>query len=342
MAAREESTIGMAEQQTPDEQPAPDGAPTRSFWRSFVRSRGGMLGLFMLLSTILIAILAPWIAPYDPYEPVEATAADVMAPPSPEHPLGQDDIGRDVLSLVIYGARISLLVGFSASVIIVLLGVVVGMTAGYAGGRTDLVLMRITDAILVIPSLPLMLVVIAVAGRSLGNIILVIGLLSWTYMARVVRAQVLSVKERQFVMRARALGVSVLGIVIIHVLPQVLPVIFAEATLDVSFAILSEASLSFLGLGDPTLVSWGSMLNRAFLRGAVTKGAWWYLIPPGVALAWVTLGLVLVSNVVQEIINPRLQTHHLFDERKMVSIRRLVSRGSAPAQEPPMAKGSSV
>jgi peptide/nickel transport system permease protein len=135
-------------------------------------------------------------------------------------------------------------------------------------------------------------------------------------------------------MRARALGISSLGIVIVHVLPQVLPVIFAEATLDVSWAILSEASLSFLGLGDPTLVSWGSMLNRAFMRGAVTRGAWWYLLPPGFALAWVTLGLVMVSNSVQEIINPRLQTHHLFDERKIVALGRLLTRRAAPSEEP--------
>ena len=306
----------------------------RSFLRSFIRKKAGMLGAFMLFSMVFVAVFAPWIAPYDPYEPVDATAADVMAPPSAEHLLGQDDVGRDVLSMVIYGARVSLLVGFAASVIIVVLGCTVGLAGGYFGGRTDVVLMRITDAILVIPALPLMLVVIAVAGRSLSNIILIIGLLSWTYMARVVRAQVLSVKERTFVLRARALGVPVLGVIVSHVLPQTLPVIFAEATLDVSFAILSEATLSFLGLGDPTLVSWGSMLNRAFMRGAVTKGAWWYLIPPGVALAWVTLGLVLLSNAVQEIINPRLQTHHLFDERKVVSLRSLLSRRGAPAEEP--------
>lgn len=323
----------MAEQETMNEQETASAGAPRTFWRSFVRKRAGVLGLFMLVSTILVALLAPWIAPYNPYEPVEATAQDVMAPPSREHPLGQDDIGRDVLSLTIFGARISLLVGFAAALIIVLLGCTIGLAAGYAGGRVDMALMRFTDAILVIPALPLMLVVIAVAGRSLNNIILIIGLLSWTYMARVVRAQVLSVKERQFVMRARALGVTGLGIVVIHVLPQVLPVIFAEATLDVSFAILSEASLSFLGLGDPTLISWGSMLNRAFMRGAVTKGAWWYLFPPGMALAWVTLGLVLLSNAIQEIINPRLQTHHLFDERKMVVLKRLVGIPHAPAEE---------
>jgi peptide/nickel transport system permease protein len=315
----------MAEQETTNGQETASAGAPRTFWRSFVRKRAGVLGLFMLVSTILVALLAPWIVPYNPYEPVDATAQDVMAPPSREHPLGQDDIGRDVLSLTIYGARISLLVGFAAAIIIVLLGCTIGLAAGYAGGRVDMALMRFNDAIL--------LVVIAVAGRSLNNIILIIGLLSWTYMARVVRAQVLSVKERQFVMRARALGVTGLGIVVIHVLPQVLPVIFAEATLDVSFAVLSEASLSFLGLGDPTLISWGSMLNRAFMRGAVTKGAWWYLLPPGMALAWVTLGLVLLSNAIQEIINPRLQTHHLFDERKMVVLKRLVGIPHAPAEE---------
>jgi peptide/nickel transport system permease protein len=324
----------MAEQQVLLEEVAEVRVPTHSTWRKFLRKKAGVLGSIMLLSMVMIAVLAPWIAPYDPYEPVQATAADVMAPPSSEHLLGTDESGRDVLSLVIYGSRISLLVGFSASVIIVVLGCVIGITAGYAGGRADLLLMRFTDAILVIPALPLMLVIIAVAGRSLSNIILIIGLLSWTYMARVVRAQVLSIKERQFVMRARALGISSLGIVMVHILPQVLPVIFAEATLDISWAILSEASLAFLGLGDPTLVSWGSMLNRAFMRGAVTRGAWWYLLPPGFALAWVTLGLVLVSNAVQEIVNPRLQTHHLFDERKIVALGRLLSRRDAASEEP--------
>jgi peptide/nickel transport system permease protein len=323
----------MAEEEALLKETTEAQTPTRSFWRSFLRKKAGILGAIMLLSMVLIAVFAPWIAPYDPYEPVQATAEDVMASPSREHPLGTDESGRDVLSLVIYGSRVSLLVGFAASVIIVLLGCVIGIAAGYAGGRTDLFLMRFTDAILVIPALPLMLVIIAVAGRSLNLIILVIGLLSWTYMARVVRAQVLSVTERQFVLRARALGISSLGIVIVHVLPQVLPVIFAEATLDVSWAILSEASLAFLGLGDPTLVSWGSMLNRAFMRGAVTRGAWWYLLPPGVALAWVTLGLVLVSNAIQEIVNPRLQTHHLFDERKVVALVRLLARRDMPSEE---------
>lgn len=294
---------------------------TNTFLKMFLSRKSGVIGMIMLLSVILIAVFAPWIAPYDPYAPITATTEDVLAPPSPEHPLGQDEVGRDVLSLVIYGSRISLLVGFAASAITVLLGCTIGLISGYVGGRLDIALMRITDGVLVIPALPLMLVIIAVAGRGIGYIILVIGLLTWPYTARVVRAQVLSVKERQFILRAKAIGVSQIGIVMVHILPQVLPVIFASATLDISYAIIGEASLSFLGLGDPNLVSWGSMLNRAFLRGAVSNKAWWYLIPPGFMLAWVTLGLYLVSDSIQEIINPRLRTHHLFDERKIIAFK---------------------
>jgi peptide/nickel transport system permease protein len=292
---------------------------TNSFWRELLRRKQGIIGLVMLGFVVFVAVFAPWIAPYDPYAPVTSTSDDVFAAPSIQHLLGQNESGRDVLSLVIHGARVSLLVGFAASFITVTIGCTVGLlTAGYLGGRVDTFLMRFTDGVLVIPALPLMLVITAVTGQSIRNIILVIGFLAWPYTARIVRAQVLSVKERQFILRARAIGEGHIGVVFRHILPQVLPVIFASATLDISYAILSEASLSFLGLGDPTLVSWGSMLNRAFMRGAVSREAWWYLIPPGLLLAWITLGLNLVSNAVQEIINPRLQTHHLFDERKII------------------------
>jgi len=305
-----------------------------SFWREFLRNKAGVAGLIMLVTIIFVAVFAPILTIYDPYEMITATAADVMASPSHEHILGQDEVGRDVLSSVIYGSRISLLVGFSASMITVLLGCTIGLISGYVGGRVDIALMRITDGVLVIPTLPLMLVIIAVAGRGLGYIILVIGLLTWPYTARIVRAQVLSVKERQYVLRAKAIGVSHIGIVLVHILPQVLPVIFASATLDISYAIISEASLSFLGLGDPSLVSWGSMLNRAFLRGAVSTGAWWYLVPPGILLAWVTMGLNLVSNAIQEIVNPRLRTHHLFNERKILSLlKRREYQPSLPGEE---------
>jgi peptide/nickel transport system permease protein len=307
--------------------------------RTFLRNKMGVCGLLMLISIILVAIFAPQIAPCDPYEIVDVNTSDVLAPPSQGHLLGQDDAGKDVLSSVIYGARISLLVGFSASFIIVVMGSVLGMIAGYFGGRVDLIIMRFVDIILVIPQLPLMLVIIVVAGRGIINIILVIGFLTWSYMARIVRAQVMSVKERTFILRARSIGVSHLRIIVRHILPQVVPMMFAEMTLDVSFAIISESTLSFLGLGDPTLISWGSMLNRAFLRGAVTLGAWWYLLPPGLALAWVTLGFTFFGNALQEIINPRLKTHHLFDERKIVSLLSKRGDGLGVERESPSIAG---
>ncbi len=305
-------------------------------WRSFFQNRLGVLGLILLVLIIAVAAFAPALAPYDPYEVITVAPEDVLAAPKPGHPLGTDDTGKDVLSSVIYGSRISLTVGFSAALIIIVVGSVLGMIAGYFGGRIDVLIMRFVDAIFVIPQLPLMLVIIAVAGRGIVNIILVIGLLSWTYMARIVRSQVLTVKERVFVMRARAVGVGTLLIMVRHILPQVLPLIFAEATLDVSWAILSEATLSFLGLGDPTLVSWGSMLNRAFLRGAVTRGAWWFLVPPGLALALVTLALTFIGNALQEMANPRLKTHHLFDERRITA---LLGR---PGGEMPEQAGNSI
>jgi oligopeptide/dipeptide ABC transporter ATP-binding protein len=177
----------------------------------------------------------------------------------------------------------------------------------------------VVDFLLVIPDLPLMLVFISMWGRGLWKIILVIGLLGWTYTARLVRSLVVSIKERQFIMRARAIGASNLRIILRHVFPQVLPIILAMAVLDISGAIIAESSLSFLGLGDPTLISWGMMLNFAFER-AISRMAWWFLLPPGFAIVWVSLGLVLLGTTLEEIVNPRLKTHHLFDARRMVAL----------------------
>ena len=274
----------------------------------------------MLLFMAVATIFAPVIAPYDPYAHVTVQPEDVMAPPDQQHILGRDDAGRDVLSLLLYGARVSLMVGFTASLMSMLIGTTVGMIAGYFGGRVGSVLMRLTDGLMVIPRLPFMLVLIAVWGRGLWKIILVIGLLGWTYTARLVRSQVISVKERQYVLRARSTGASSLRIIVRHIFPQIVPLILAQAVLDVSASILSESSLSFLGLGDPMLVSWGSMLNFAFERGAISRGAWWYLLPPGLGIVWVTLGLLFLGNTLEEIINPRLRTHHLFNPRRMVAL----------------------
>jgi peptide/nickel transport system permease protein len=291
----------------------------REIWSVLRRRPAAMAGLFMLLSVVFVAVFAPWLAPYDPYESVDVTAADILAPPDAEHLLGRDDAGKDVLSLLIYGARISLLVGFTASFMSIVLGTTIGLSAGFYGGRVDNALMRLTDFLMVIPTLPLMLVIISVWGRGIERIILVIGLLYWTYTARLVRSQVLSIKERKFVLRSRAIGASNRRIIMRHILPQVLPLIIAQGVLDISTAIIAESSLAFLGLGDPTAISWGMMLNFAFER-AISRMAWWFILPPGIAIVWVSLSLVLIGTAIEDIVNPRLRTHHLFDARQMMSL----------------------
>jgi len=287
--------------------------------REYIRSPMGLVGGLMLLVIAFAAIFAPWLAPYDPYAPVEAGSEDVLAPPSAEHILGLDDVGKDVFSELLYGARISLLVGLAASAFSMVLGTTVGLVAGYYGGRVGNALMRVGDFLMVMPSLPLMLVIISVWGRGLGKVVLVIGLLGWTYNARLVRSQVLSIKERQFVQRARSIGAGSSRIVLRHILPQVVPVLFAQAILDISAFILYESTLSFLGLGDPTRISWGTMLHFAFER-AITPGAWWFVLPPGLAIVFVSIGLMLAGTTLEQIVNPRLKSHHLFNPKRMIAM----------------------
>jgi ABC-type dipeptide/oligopeptide/nickel transport system permease subunit len=291
------------------------------FWTTLQHKPLAALGLVMLLVVIFIAIFAPMITPYTLEEmaSLKVKSGDVLAPPDTAHLLGRDDAGKDVLSQLLYGSRISLLVGFSAAFMSLIIGTIVGMTAGYFGGKVDNFLMRLVDFLLVIPTLPLMLVIITFWGRGLEKIVFVIGLLYWTYMARLVRSQVISIKERHYILRSKALGANDLRIIVRHIFPQVVPLIIAQGVLDTSTAIIAESSLAFLGLGDPTKVSWGMMLNFAFSR-AISQQAWWFLLPPGFAIVWVSLSLVLIGTALEEVFNPRLKTHHLFDARKMLSM----------------------
>ena len=288
-------------------------------WKTLRRKPMAIVGMVMLAIVIFVAIFAPWLAPYDPNERVDVVPEDILAPPDLEHWLGRDDAGKDVLSLLIYGARVSLVVGFVSSFFSMFIGTTVGLAAGYFGGRVSNILMRFTDFLMVIPDLPLMLVIVSVWGRGLWKIILVISVLYWTYTARLVRSQVLSVKERQFVLRAQSQGASNFRIIMRHIFPQVVPLIIAQAVLDISASIIAESTLSFLGLGDPTLISWGMMLNFAFER-AISRMAWWFLLPPGFAIVWVSLSIILIGKALEEIVNPRLKTHHLFNPKKMVSL----------------------
>ena len=278
------------------------------------KHRLGRIGLIMLAVAVVVAVFAPLLAPYDPYANVRVSINDIYAPPSAAHPLGTDDAGKDVLSSLIYGARVSLLVGFAGAFIALVIGGLIGLIAGFRGGKLGNGLMRFTDFFLVIPDLALQIVIVAIIGQSLRNIIIVIGILGWTTTARLVRAQTLSVRARKFVDRAKAVGASDFYILRHHVFPQVLPLMLANTVLTVSLAILSESTLAFIGLGDPTVISWGQMMNFAFNRGAVSAGAWWALISPGLSIVWVVLGVTLLGNALEDLLNPRQGRHYLEPE----------------------------
>ena len=263
------------------------------------------VGMVMLDMAITIAVLAPVIAP------LTHTISSVFAPPSLSHYLGTDDGGQDVLTLFLHGTRISLLIGFFATLIAVFVGGLVGLTAGYFGGRIEQILMRITDVFLVIPDLPLIIALVAVIGPGTINIVLAIGLVGWTSTARLVRSQTLTVKNRKFVVRARAIGAGHARIILRHILPAVAPLLTANTVLVLSLAILNESTLSFLGLGDAAAISWGQMLHLSFTRGAMSAGAWWALVPPGFGIVWVVLGCTLLGHGLEHIFNPRAHSHHL-------------------------------
>jgi peptide/nickel transport system permease protein len=255
----------------------------------------------------LIAVFAPLLVDETQLEPATATAPP-LHPPSLEYPLGTDNFGRPVLGLLIMGSRISLLVGLTATLGAMVIGALVGITAGYFGGRwIDSVLSAVTNWVLVLPWVVLAIALTSVMGRGLSSIIIVIAITSWATTARVVRAQTLSLRERAFVERSRALGAGHWHIVTRHILPNVMPVLFANAILTVALVILAETTLSILGLGDPNAVSWGVIIEEAFSAGALTAGWWWWLIPPGVAIVMVTLSFTMCGYALDEVLNPRLR-----------------------------------
>jgi peptide/nickel transport system permease protein len=276
-------------------------------WTQYRHSRPGMVGLGILVLFVLVALAAPLLAEEAGLRAVNATENPVWASPSDFSPLGTDKFGRSIWTQLVWGARISLLVGLAATVIASVIGMVVGVAAGFYGRWTGAVLMRLTEWFLVIPFLPLAIVLAAVLGPSIENIILVIGITSWPSMARVVRAQVLTLKERLYVDRSRALGASQAHLMVRHILPSVSGLVLAQTTLTVPVAILSETTLSFLGFGDPSRPSWGKMLEEAFEQGALTEEAWWWYVPPGVCIVLVVLAFTLCGRALEEILDPRLR-----------------------------------
>jgi peptide/nickel transport system permease protein len=270
------------------------------FWRQFKRNHAAEISLYLIFAFILAAILAPSISPYDPF----AMGDETLLAPQSNHLMGTDDLGRDTLSRVIYGARVPLSVGFLAAATSLILGVIVGSVAGYFGGRTDDVLMRGTEYVLVIPRFFLALLIVAMLGAGIAKIVLVIGLLEWPEVARVVRAQFLTFREREFVLAARALGLSHRRIIFKEILPNAIPPAIVVASFLVARAILLEAGLSFLGLGDPNLISWGSLLSEAQDR---MGSSMWLAIFPGVAMSLLVLCVNLFGDGINDVLNPRLK-----------------------------------
>jgi peptide/nickel transport system permease protein len=270
---------------------------------AFRHSRSGMLGLVIFLVFALLAIFAPLLFNASELDVTKATGA-AFSPPDLTYWLGTDDSGRSVLALVVWGARISLLVGLCATVLSMVIGTSVGIAAGHYRGFRGGALDRLTDWFLVIPYLPLAIVLASVLGRSLLNIIIVIGVTSWPGTARLIRAQTLTVEGRPYLERSQALGAGNLHQMSRHVLPNVMPLVLANTTLAVSISILSETTLSFLGLGDPDAVSWGSILNSAFSAGAISQGAWWYLAAPGICVVLAVLAFNLIGRTLEEILDP--------------------------------------
>jgi peptide/nickel transport system permease protein len=276
-------------------------------WREYRRHTPGLIGLAILATAVLMAVCAPLLADSAGLHAVNTTTNPAWANPSKFGLLGTDHLGRSVMTQFIWGARISLLVGLAATVLAMLIGSVVGIMAGFFGGWFEAILMRLTEWFLVIPFLPLAIVLAAILGPSVENIILVIGITSWPFPARLIRSQVLTLKQRLYVDRSRALGASNWHLMTRHILPNVSGLIIANTTLTVPVAILSETTLSFLGLGDPSRASWGKMLQEGFAAGALTQQAWWYYVPPGLGIMLVVLAFTLCGQALEEVLDPRLR-----------------------------------
>lgn len=272
------------------------------FWPRFRRNRFAMAGAFVVAGLFLLSFLAPYITPCDPSA---IDAYHVLLPPSAEHWMGTDELGRDVFTRIIYGARISLKVGFVAVGIAIAIGTVVGLLAGYYGGWLDSTLMRFVDIMLCFPTFFLILAVIALLEPSIWYIMLIIGITGWMGVARLVRAEVLSIKERDYITAARSIGASNVRIIFRHILPNAAAPVFVAATLGVAGAILTESALSFLGIGvQPPTPSWGNILTSG---KDYLEFAWWLSLFPGLAILITVLAYNLLGEGIRDALDPRLQ-----------------------------------
>ena len=276
-------------------------SPKRLFWKRFSRNKLAVAGGIIVAVLFLVAILAPLVSPYDPND---IDRKHILEPPGIQHPLGTDDLGRDVLSRMIWGSQISLSVGFVAVGISVVMGMIFGSLSGYYGGWMDRIIMRFIDIMLSVPTFFLILAVIAFIGSSIWNIMIIIGITSWMGVARLVRAEFLSLKEREYVLAARAVGASNMRIIFRHIMVNSLAPVLVSAVLGIAGAVLVESSLSFLGIGvQPPTPSWGNILT---LGKDNMETAWWLSVFPGLAILITVLGYNLLGEGVRDALDPRL------------------------------------
>lgn len=279
-----------------------DAGRHSDFWRRFSRNKLALTGLVVVVVLFVVSFLAPWISPY---QPNDVDVLRILEPPSKSHLCGTDSLGRDVLSRMIWGSRISLKVGFVAVGITTLIGIFLGAMAGYYGGWTDGTVMRFVDLMLCFPTLFLILAVIAILEPSIWNIMIVIGLTGWMGVARLVRAEFLTLKNRDFVQAAKALGASDRRIIFRHILPNALAPVLVSATLGVAGAILVESALSFLGIGvQPPTPSWGNILTEGKDNISI---AWWLSLYPGLAILITVMGYNLLGEGIRDSLDPRLR-----------------------------------
>jgi peptide/nickel transport system permease protein len=274
----------------------------------FQRDRLAMIGLIILIFFVLVAIFAPIIAPYGPQEVIEEGGIWLSnEKPSAVFPLGTTNVGRDIFSQLVYGSWTALLVGFSAAIAVSVIGTIVGLIAGYYGGWVDAVLMRLADVAFGIPFLPFIIVLSAFLDPSIWNIVIAMAALLWRDTARVIRAQVLVIREQAFVSAAKVSGASNLRIVFLYIAPSILPLTFLYGSLAIGWAILTEASVSFLGFADPDMISWGFMLQDAFVSQALSRGAFYWIIPPGICIMLMVMAGFFIGRGYEEVIFPRLR-----------------------------------
>jgi peptide/nickel transport system permease protein len=292
-------------------------AGAASAMRVLLARRDGLVGIALMLFFTFLALFPTLLV--GPLETAITATGPRLAPPSPGYPLGTDELGRSMVNLTVHAARVSMVIGMLATIITVGVGAVLGIVSGFVGGRTDALIMRIADFFLVIPTFVLALILTSLIRDALGGgsseiagirmsllaIVIVIGITSWSSTARIIRSQTLSLRERAFVDRARVIGSGGGHIMRVHILPNVVNLVVANAVLVFAGAVLTETTLSFVGLGDPFQPSWGQILDSARQVGAAGLGAWWYFVPPGACIVLVVFAFTLVGNALDDLLNPR-------------------------------------